>query len=638
MRGVLLINMPFASLDLPSLALGLFKSRLEEEGIPCRVVDLNLRFAEIVGWDAYNLVLQLSAMMAGEQLFARHVFGDRLPSDAEYYRHAIESELTTPDVPPRIEQIRRYVPVFLQHCLDSIPWDAYDVVGFTSLFEQNLPSLALARLVKQRWPNKIIAFGGANCEDIMGVTLHRSFPFVDYVFTGEADRSFPEFIQRLRYGHPVQGIPGMVYRDGARSVFPGPDAPVEDLDALPIPNYDDYFEGLGQSPIRPWIRPNLLMEGARGCWWGAKSHCTFCGLNGLTLRFRSKPADRTFAELEHLVDRYGVGVVRFVDNIIEMGYFKDLLPRIAEKKADVDLIFEVKANLKKPQIETLAQARVAVQAGIESLSTHVLGLMGKGSNALRNIQTLKWCKQYGVLADWNLLYGFPGEVAEDYRYSLEMAQILTHLDPPSGCGPIRLDRFSPNFNEASTRGFARVRPMDLFRYLYALDERVVSDLVYYFDFDYEHPIDDGGVIPRLSEAIDQWKRSKDSLYSERVGGTVVIRDTRPVAVWPQTVLHGLSAYVYECCDRVRSVRQVVDAMSALEGREVSEREIRAILDDLVQHKLMARDGDKVLSLAVMTYKSKLEQDDERARAQPSSPGVARRPASLAVLPATGTEG
>lgn len=635
MRGVLLINMPFAALDTPSLALGLFKSRLEAEGIPCRTVDLNLRFAEVVGYDAYNLVLQLSAMMAGEQLFARHVFGDRLPSDAEYYRAAIESKLTTPDVVPRVEQIRAYVPAFLQHCLDSIPWHAFDVVGFTSLFEQNLPSLALASLVKRHWPDKLIAFGGANCEDIMGVTLHRSFPFVDYVFTGEADQSFPEFVQRLRYGHSVRGIPGMVYREGGRSIHSGPAAPVEDLDALPIPDYDDYFEQLGQSPVQPWIRPSLLMEGARGCWWGAKSHCTFCGLNGLTMRFRSKRAERTLAELDHLVDRYGVGIVRFVDNIIEMAYFKDLLPQVAARGSEVDLIFEVKANLKKDQIQTLSEARVTVQAGIESLSSHVLDLMGKGSSALRNVQTLKWCKQYGVKADWNLLYGFPGEVADDYRYSLGLAEILTHLDPPSGCGPIRLDRFSPNFNDARTRGFDNVRPMKLFRYLYALDERTLSDLVYYFDFDYERPIDDGGVIPKLDEAIARWKRSTDSLVSERVGETLVLRDTRPVAIWPQTVLTGLTARVYEYCDRVRGMRQIVDAMRTLEARDVTEDELRPILDELVQHKLMARDGDKVLSLAVMTYRSELERDDEPAR---SSPSAAARPQSLAVIQPTGTQG
>jgi ribosomal peptide maturation radical SAM protein 1 len=637
MRGVLLVNMPFAALDTPSLALGLFKSRLRAENIPCRVVDLNLRFAEMAGWDAYDLILKLPAIMAGEQLFAREVFGDRLPSDAEYYREVLETGLAARDIPPRLEEIRRHVPAFLRHCLESIPWHAYDVIGFTSLFEQNLPSLALARLIKQRWPEKIIVFGGANCEDIMGLTLHRSFPFVDYVFTGEADRAFPELILRLKYGHPVEGIPGMVHRRGRQSVQAAPAQPIDDLDALPIPDYDDYFAHLAGSRLRQWVQPSLLMEGARGCWWGAKSHCTFCGLNGSTLRFRSKRAERALSELEYLVDRHGVGLVRFVDNIIEMDYFDELLPQLAKRRDDVFIVFEVKANLKKGQIEILRDARVTVQAGIESLSSHVLRLMAKGTDALRNVQTLKWCKQFGVRADWNLLYGFPGEVPDDYRESLALAQVLTHLDPPSGCGPIRLDRFSPNFNEAARRGFANVRPMRLFRHLYALDQATLSDLVYYFDFDYERPIDDGGTIPALDRAIESWKGRSDSLVIEQLGDEVVIRDTRPVAVWPQTVMRGLTARVYEHCDRVRSVRQVVDAMC--ERGEVSESEIRSIIHELVEHKLMVQDGDKVLSLAVMTYTPAHEREDGRSAAAASRSegegGSQVRPGSLAVIQPTG---
>jgi radical SAM superfamily enzyme YgiQ (UPF0313 family) len=43
----------------------------------------------------------------------------------------------------------------------------------------------------------------------------------------------------------------------------------------------------------------LLFEASRGCWWGAKHHCTFCGLNGLSMTFRSKSADRAYSEIKH---------------------------------------------------------------------------------------------------------------------------------------------------------------------------------------------------------------------------------------------------------------------------------------------------------------------------------------------------
>src|SRR5712675_216162 len=100
---VLLINMPFAALDSPSLALGLFKRKLRDEGVPCDVEDLNLTFGEMVGSENYEFVLRLPAIMGGEQLFAQAVFGDRVPSPQEYYREVLETKSASPDVPGRLD-------------------------------------------------------------------------------------------------------------------------------------------------------------------------------------------------------------------------------------------------------------------------------------------------------------------------------------------------------------------------------------------------------------------------------------------------------------------------------------------------------------------------------------------------------
>jgi radical SAM superfamily enzyme YgiQ (UPF0313 family) len=42
------------------------------------------------------------------------------------------------------------------------------------------------------------------------------------------------------------------------------------------------------------------METARGCWWGAKHHCTFCGLNQNDMAFRAKSPQCAMDELVHL--------------------------------------------------------------------------------------------------------------------------------------------------------------------------------------------------------------------------------------------------------------------------------------------------------------------------------------------------
>jgi hypothetical protein len=82
------------------------------------------------------------------------------------------------------------------------------IIGFTSVYSQQVASLALARRIKERWPDKIVAFGGANCQEEMGRALLRLFPFVDWVFNGQADLSFPEAVARWSAGEWPEGVSG----------------------------------------------------------------------------------------------------------------------------------------------------------------------------------------------------------------------------------------------------------------------------------------------------------------------------------------------------------------------------------------------------------------------------------------------
>jgi ribosomal peptide maturation radical SAM protein 1 len=602
MKRVLLINMPFAEVAYPSIALGLFKARFRDEGIPCDVHYLNILFAEMVGWENYSLLASLTSPYAGEQLFAHALFGDRVPSDAQYYADVITR--ISPRLPHRLQQMKRQVPRFLQYCLERIPWSSYDIIGFTSLFEQNLPSLALAYQVKRRFPHKVIVFGGANCEEIMGLTMHRCFPFLDYVCSGEADDTFPELVKRLTFSHPIHDLPGIVYRDQGESVYTG-DAPKPlDLDALPIPDYDDYYDRLRTSSLPDSINPYLVMETSRGCWWGERVKCSFCGLNGKSVKFRSKSTPRILDEIQHLLGRYGqhgVHYVRVVDNVINPQYFDDLLPRLAELNLGVQFCFEVRPTLKKQEIKALADAGVTfIQPGLEHLSAHALKLMRKGTTPLHNIQLLKWAKQYGVEADWNIILGLPGEGPGDYARCLELAKVLAHLKPPTGFGPFRLDRFSYTFDHAEELGLIDIRPHFIFRYLYPFGDETLFDLGYHFDYGYRDQIDDGGYYAALQRQVLAWQGSRDQLYAERIDGQAVIVDTRPVAASPRVVLDGARRLIYEYCDSMRTVDQI---RQWLESREISlgVEQISRILNEYVGNGLMVSENGRYLSLAVLTY-------------------------------------
>ena len=369
----------------------------------------------------------------------------------------------------------------------------------------------------------------------MGRELHRAFPFVDYACSGEADATLPALVDALelpptRRRRRLRSIPGLVFRDRGATEHSGPATPIEDMDSLPLPAFEDFFCARQRSPAASQLPPTLLFEGSRGCWWGAKQHCTFCGLNGHSMGYRSKSPARLIDEIAILVKRWPCPTIEAVDNILDMGYFDSVLPALERLDLPGPMFFEVKANLKRHHVAALARAGITrIQPGVESLSDHVLQLMRKGTSGLRNVQLLKWCREYGVSVDWNLLYAFPGETDADYLAIAALLPRLRHLQMPGACGPIRLDRFSPYFERPEQFGIAAVQPMPVYRFLYPLAGLRLHDVAYYFECGYAAGFEPS---PAAHEAVTHRRgaapRRRKRRRRQPAGDAAPRRRTQPV--------------------------------------------------------------------------------------------------------------
>ena len=619
--NTLLVSMPFGALERPALGLSLLKARLRSEEFPCDVRYLTFAFAEFIGCEEYQWVAYEMpyTAFAGDWLFTGALYGDRPQLDLEYVETILRRTWRLPqsDI-DRLGRIRTFIPHFIDYCLAAVNWSQYDVVGFTSTFEQNIASLALAKRIKAQHPAIRVIFGGANWEGEMGEELHRQFPFVDYVCSGEAEQSLLDLIRCIREGTEdsasLSSVRGIVYRSAhTGSVATGAADVIKDLDSLPYPDFSDYFRGLEQCTVAAPVVPTLLFETSRGCWWGAKSHCTFCGLNGQTMAFRSKTPQRALDELEALVDQWRIEQVEAVDNILDMKYFNTLLPALAETQLGLQLFYEVKANLSKAQLKLLKQAGVhRIQPGIESLSDHVLKLMRKGTTALRNIQLLKWATELNITVEWNILYGFPGETADDYARMLDMLPSIRFLRPPCATGPIRLDRFSPYHMDPTAFGLRNVRPMATYSYLYPFPTASLQRIAYYFDFDYEPTTDPTGYASEVVAYASAWQRDprRGSLTAtvQRDDGTLTLLDTRPDATIQALSLSGLEQAAYEFCDELHAATAVTQHLrSKFPDTEFSDSQVRAFLDSLVANRLMVTDGVNYLSLAIQQQTSANER-------------------------------
>jgi hypothetical protein len=192
--NVLFVNMPFSSIR-PAIGVSLLRAHLQI-GISSQILYLNMRFARQFGTTDYQYIAENTPTqaLAGDWVFSRSAFGRRDDADIAYLQAFGERFGKFPSTRRGLGTLvraRNMSETFLQECLEQIDWKLFDVIGFTSTFTQHVASLALARRVKQIHPRSLIVFGGANCEAEMGLQLHRSFHFVDFVCSGEADLSFP---------------------------------------------------------------------------------------------------------------------------------------------------------------------------------------------------------------------------------------------------------------------------------------------------------------------------------------------------------------------------------------------------------------------------------------------------------------
>lgn len=607
---VVLVSMPFADLQRPSIALGLLRASLDNTGIESEVVYANFGLAERIGLVAYQAMQSAPTdHLIGEWCFAGRLFPTTQQKDEEYLNMVLEVRCT--GFPPELEERKEQMHWVRRQSADYIDWVAGDIlarkpkiVGCSSVFQQHCASLALLKRIHELSPETILIMGGANCEGEMGLETLRSFPWVDCIVSGEADALFPDLCKALlEHGRDVDPLSLPEGAVSQRNSLPllAPRSLIRDMDSLPLPDYRHYFETLNDSTLTNLIQPELLAESSRGCWWGEKFHCTFCGLNGTGMKYRSKSPERVITELSQLKTLYGLGNIQFVDNILDMSFFKTVLPKLAASEEKYSLFYETKANLKREQVELLARAGVRyIQPGIESLDDNVLTLIAKGNSALMNLQLLKWAREFGIHASWNLLCGIPGESDIWYAEMAKWLPSIFHLQPPTGVTRVRYDRFSPYQMRPHDFGLT-LKPSRTYPYVYPLAEESLMRLAYSFE-DSSRPrhmhrglSDEPGQI-QLQEVVMHWNaiwnHAQPVLQVSDDGDRLQFFDTRPCAVLRSWTAEGLEADIYRLCDSAQT-RAALNAQL-----NTSTPEMDSAIDRLLRTKVLLSLNGKLISIGV----------------------------------------
>lgn len=506
---ILLIVPPFSGVHYPFFALHILQSIAEERGYKTEILYLNTLLTSIIGIENTNKITFTSQFaywkMLGERLFARSAYGlpplGKIPefcldeamcingNKNGYVKTHYENEVYDLETLKKIENICKS---FIDITVPLIASLEYKIVGCTIQFGQTNAGIAILNGIEKAHPDTLTLIGGANCEGEMAEGIASLSESIDYIFSGESEISFINFLEGYSKGEL-----------SSKRIIRG--KPLEDLDSLPLPGYDDYLKQLDiflGSNISMEI--SIAYETSRGCWWGQKRKCSFCGL--ANIQFRQKSVTKVLGDLDQLKNRYPNRRIEMTDDIMPFSFFRKLIPELSRKNYS-NIIYCLKANLKLKQLVNLKEAQIDMTVpGIEALSSGLLKLLNKGVTARNNLYLLRNARSLGIYLYWHILWGIPGDKAAYYRETLNLIPLIRHLQPPRKLNHIQLNRFSSYTENPSYYHISNIRPWEVYNMIYP-EWTDIGKLAFFFAGDYPceshtHP----ELIQELYREWELWKK------------------------------------------------------------------------------------------------------------------------------------
>jgi len=250
--------------------------------------------------------------------------------------------------------------------------------GVTSMTgPQILHALEGCKLVKERYPDVPVIWGGVHASLLPEQTLQNPYP--DIIVVGEGEETFPELVKALESGSPLSNVSGICYKEDGKVRFTGV-RPFVNLDGQPPLPY--HFIHMDRYRRRLFGIDHISFNSSRGCTY----RCSFCWDPVMHKRkWRAMSPETVLDHLSRIIRDYGIRGFLFTDDhffidmeraclILEGIVRADLRISISKLQIRADTL----CRLDKAFLQLMVRAGVKrFSIGIESGSQRVLDLIKK---------------------------------------------------------------------------------------------------------------------------------------------------------------------------------------------------------------------------------------------------------------------
>jgi hypothetical protein len=246
--------------------------------------------------------------------------------------------------------------------------------------------------------------------------------------------------------------------------------------------------------------------------------------------------------------------------------------------------------------------------------------MAKGVTGIQNVFTIKTLMEHNIYVNYNILFGFPTDVAEEYRELTNQIPYLYHLSPPYAYLPVQTTRFAPM--QADPERFGITEPIvnaRAYDVILARDyrRRIGFDLnKYCYIFQRPYDFNPGCVelydklIYQVSHWIELHASREPRLSYEFTEAGIGYSDSR-YDENPKTLEYGLDHALLQ--DAI-SQRMVTRRQLTLELQDrLKTTTVAEILEDFDRERLIYKEGDQIVGLA---FPEAYHKKREEFRSQP----------------------